>query len=230
MKLKDNVIALLITIILGVFILFVSTKGEALVSPLDVFRVYLNGKTIGYIESKDELLSIIDDKQNEIKNKYNIDKVHPPTGLKIEKVSTYNDNISSALNIYQIIEKNEPFTIDGYTITIKYTEDNKKPIYIYTLKKEYFEDAFYNTISAFVGAEALDNYKNNTQLDIKDQGERIESIYWDEDVTIKKSLISVKENIFTSSEDLSKYLLFGTTEKQKSYIVREGDNLESIIQ
>ena len=229
MKLKDNVIALLITIILGVFILFVSTKGEALVSPLDVFRVYLNGKTIGYIESKDELLSIIDDKQNEIKNKYNIDKVHPPTGLKIEKVSTYNDNISSALNIYQIIEKNEPFTIDGYTITIKYTEDNKKPIYIYTLKKEYFEDAFYNTISAFVGAEALDNYKNNTQLDIKDEGERIESIYWDEDVTIKKSLISVKENIFTSSEDLSKYLLFGTTEKQKSYIVREGDTITDIV-
>ena len=229
MKKKDNLIAIFITIILGVFILFTSTKGEALVSPLEVFKVYLNGKSIGLIKSEDELLNIIDEKQNEIKQKYNTNKVYPPNGLKIEKVSTYNDNISSAEEIYQTIEKTEPFTIDGYVITIKYEDNSKKPLYIYTLKKEYFEDAFYNTVAAFVGAEQLDNYKNNTQEEIKDEGERIESIYWDEDVTIKKSLISVKENIFTSSEDLSKYLLFGTTEKQKSYIVKDGDTINDII-
>jgi len=230
MKNKDNLIAIIITIILGIFVIFASTKGESLASPIEVYKVYLNGKTIGYIESEDELLKIIDEKQNEIKNKYGIDKVYPPTGLKIEKISTYKENIQKPEKIYNIIEETEPFTIDGYVITIKYEEDDKKPLYIYTLNKDYFEGAFYNTVAAFVGAEQLEAYKNNTQTSITDEGEHIESVYWEEDVTIKKTLISVKENIFTNKDDLSKYLLFGTTEKQQTYIVKDGDTINDIIE
>ena len=229
MKKKDNVIAILLTILLSVLILFSSTKGESLASPVLVYKVYLNGKTIGYIKSDDELLKIIDEKQNEIKNKYGVSKVYPPTGLKIEKISTYNENIQSAEEIYKIIDESGAFTIDGYIISIKYEEEDKKPLYIYTLKKEFFDEAFYNTVAAFVGAEQLDDYKNNTQEVITDEGSRIESIYWDENITTKKALISVKENIFTSADDLSKYLLFGTTEKQKSYNVKDGDNIDDII-
>lgn len=230
MKKKNNLIALVITIVLGTVILYLSMAVPSLASPIEVYKVYLNGKTIGYIESEEELLNIIDEKQNEIKNKYKISKVYPPNGLNIEKVSTYKNNIKSAEEVYNLIEQTEPFTIEGYVVTIKYQDEEKKPLYIYTLNKEYFDEAFYNAIAAFVGAEQLDAYKNNTQAEIKDEGEHIESIYWEEDITTKKALISVKENIFTSSEDLSKYLLFGTTEKQKSYIVREGDNINDIIE
>ena len=230
MNKKEKIIAILLTIFIGVIILCISTKGESLASPTEIYRVYLNGKTVGYIESEEELLKIIDDKQNEIKNRYKIDKVYPPTGLKIEKISSYKDNIQTAEEIYNAIEQMEDFTIEGYQVTIKYLEEGKKPLYIYCLEKSYFEEAFYNTVSAFVGAEELEKYKTNTQEEITDEGERIESIYWEEDITIKKALISIKENIFTSSEDLSKYLLFGTTEKQKTYTVRDGDNINDIIE
>ena len=229
MKLKDNIIAILITLVVGTLLLFSSTRGTSFASPIEVYKVYLNGKAIGYIKSEDELLDIIDDKQNEIKQKYNIDKVYPPAGLKIEKLTTYQENIQTVDEIYKIIDEEGSFTIDGYIVTIKYDEDTKEPLYIYTLDKESFEDAFYNTVAAFVGAEQLDAYKNNTQGEITDEGEHIESVYWEEDITIKKSLISVKENIFTNKEDLSKYLLFGTTEKQESYVVKDGDTINDII-
>ena len=228
MKLKSNVLAFIITIIISFAIFFIGIKGEAYSSPIDLYKVYLNGKALGFIESKDELLNIIDQKQEEIKNKFEVDKVYPPNGLNIEKISTYNEKIENAEDIYHEIESLEPFTIEGYIITIKYKDQDRSPLTIYTLKKEYFDDAFYNTIAAFVGAEDLDAYKNNTQEEIKDEGEHIESIYWEEDITIKKGLISNKEQIFTSSEDLSKYLLFGTTDKQKSYIVKDGDTINDI--
>lgn len=227
---KNNMTSILITIFIGIAILFLSSTGSSFASPIEVYKVYLNGKTIGFIESKEELLNIIDEKQNEIKNKYKIDKVYPPNGLNIEKVTTFNNNIKTAEEIYNLIEQSEPFTIEGYVVTIKYQDEDRKPLYIYTLSKEFFDEAFYNAVAAFVGAEQLDAYKNNTQAEIKEEGERIEAIYWEEDVTTKKALISVKENIFTSSEDLSKYLLFGTTEKQKTYNVKEGDTINDIIE
>ena len=230
MKKKNNIIAVFITLIISIAVVLISTNTTSLASPIEVYKVYLNGKTLGYIESKEELLNIIDEKQEEIKKKYNTNKVYPPTGLNVEKISTYKNDIKSAEEIYNLIEQNEPFTIEGYVITIKYKEEGRNPLYIYTLNKDYFDDAFYNTIAAFVGAEQLDAYKNNTQGEIKEEGEHIESIYWEEDVTTKKSLISVKENIFTNSEDLSKYLLFGTTEKQKNYTVKEGDTINDIIE
>ncbi len=230
MKNKNNIIALLITIIISIGVVLISTNSVSFASPVEVYKVYLNGKTLGYIESKEELLNIIDEKQNEIKEKYHTTKVYPPNGLNVEKISTYNNNIKSAEEIYNIIEQNDPFTIEGYIITIKYKEEGRTPLYIYTLNKENFDEAFYNTIAAFVGAEQLDAYKNNTQAEIKEEGEHIESIYWEEDVTTKKALISVNENIFTNPDDLSKYLLFGTTEKQKDYTVKEGDTINDIIE
>ena len=229
MKNKNFIITFLITIIISVCVVLLSTNVTSLASPTELYKVYLNGKTIGFIKSEEELLNIIDEKQNEIKKKYNTTKVYPPNGLNIEKVSTYNTNIKSEEEVYNIIEQTEPFTIEGYVVTIKYKEEDRAPLYIYTLNKESFDEAFYNTVAAFVGAEQLDAYKNNTQVEIKEEGEHIESIYWEEDITTKKALISVKENIFTNSDDLSKYLLFGTTEKQKSYTVKDGDTINDII-
>lgn len=52
-------------------------------------RSILNGKSVGLLDSKDDLLALVDDKQQEIKDKYNVEKVYPPATLKtIEKQLT----------------------------------------------------------------------------------------------------------------------------------------------
>ena len=97
-------------------------------------------------------------------------------------------------------------------------------------KAEYFEEAFYNVISAFVGGKELDSYKNKTQEEITDEGTKITSIYWEDEITIKPMHISTNQMIFTNTEDLSKFLLFGTVEKQKTYTVKENESIDEIIE
>ena len=209
---------------------FLSSKISEDLIPVDVYEVFVEGKSIGYLSNEEEFLKLVDDKQEAIKKNYGVDKVYPPNGLEIEKITTYNENIKSSEDIYNTIEHDSPFTIEGYTITIKYKDESKSPVVIYSLKKEYFEDAFYNLVSAFVGKDKLNSYKNKTQEEITDEGTKITSIYWNEEITIKKSLISTDKMIFTNSDDLSKYLLFGTTEKQKTYTVKENDSIDNIIE
>lgn len=85
-----------------------------------------------------------------------------------------------------------------------------------------------NTIAAFLGEDTLNRYKTDTQLEVTETGTTIENIYWDEDISIKKSYLSTEEYIFTNSEDLSKYLLFGTLEPQKTYVVQSGDDIAQV--
>ena len=47
---------------------------------------------------------------------------------------TYNKNLKTAEEIYEIIRKQSDFTIQGYTVTIKGEET--EPIYIQILKKK----------------------------------------------------------------------------------------------
>ena len=229
MKTKDKVIAFLITTVLSVLVFFIGAQNETLAAPVSVFQVYLNGKVIGYLDSKDAFLNLVDKKQESIKEKYGVDKVYPPAGLKIEKIATYESDIKTPEEIYSIIENTNPFTIDGYIIKIKYKDEKKDPVYIKVIRKDDFEKAFYNTMAAFVGSDALNAYKNNTQPEIKETGSKIKSIYWDENITIKEAYISAEEDIFTNTDELSKYLLFGTTKKQKSYVVQDGDSITDII-
>ena len=50
-----------------------------------VYRVYLKGKSLGIIKSKDSLEKYINKKQAEIKEKYNVKKVYVPSELDIVK-------------------------------------------------------------------------------------------------------------------------------------------------
>jgi murein DD-endopeptidase MepM/ murein hydrolase activator NlpD len=229
MKTKDIAISILITLVLAILVFFVGSHNETLASPVSVYQVYLNGKVIGYLDSKQAFLDLVNEKQKKIKEKYGVDKVYPPAGLKIEEIATYENDIKTPEEIYNTIENTDPFTIDRYVIKVKYKDEKKNPIIINVIKKEDFEKAFYNTMAAFVGRDALDAYKNNTQAEINETGSKIESIYWDENITTKESYISTEENIFTNSDDLSKYLLFGTTKKQKTYTVKEGDSITDIV-
>ena len=89
--------------------------------PKTAYRVYLKGKTLGLIKSKSEFENYIDKKEEEIKKKYNVDKVYTPEDLDIIKEITFEDNIKSNQEIYEEIKDISPFTINGYIIKIKGT-------------------------------------------------------------------------------------------------------------
>ena len=50
----------------------------------EVYRVYLNGKSLGIVESKEELEKYINQEQQQIKQKYGVDKVYRPKDLEIK--------------------------------------------------------------------------------------------------------------------------------------------------
>ena len=204
-----------------------------------VQQVYLNGEKIGLIEDKEELFTLIDTEQVELKEKYKVDKVYPPDGLDVKKIYTYNNNISDIKDIYNYIKDVEPFTIEGYTATITYTsevlDDNgkayiPKPKEIYLLNKDDMKTALYNTAAAFIGTDKLKDFEDGTQTEIIDTGETISSVFFQEVLTIRSDLVSTSEYIFQNSDELSQYLLFGTLDKQKSYKTKTGENLEVIAE
>ena len=204
-------------------------------APKTVYRVYLKGKSLGLIKSKKALEDYIDEKQQEIKEEYGVDNVYAPEDIDIIKVITFNEDITSVKKIYNKIEGTSPFTINGYKISIKgvsSTEghetvkgENKT---IYVIEKDTFVEAIDNTVKSFISEEDYNNFANDTQTQIDDTGKVIEKIYLENKVTIRKQNIPVDEKIYQDKVELSQYLLFGTTEKQKEYVVKAGDTITDI--
>lgn len=207
-----------ITIYLG----FGYKTGE---NPNSIYKVYLNNEVIGYIRSKSQLENYIDKKNNVYKRKYNVNKIYAPSGLEIKKISTYNKKINSVRSIYDKISKKANFTILGYKFQIK--NENKNNI-IYTTKENIFSKSVENTIKTFVGEEDYKSYKSKIKKAIETTGSKIENIYVDDTITIKEEKIPVNEKIYIDETELSKYLLFGTTDDQGKYIVKEGDTIEDV--
>ncbi|MGI6324900.1 MAG: peptidoglycan DD-metalloendopeptidase family protein [Bacilli bacterium] len=225
MKNKLSTISLVLIVILlvsSIFILGFNRKDSNV--PKTVYHVYLDGESIGYISNRKELEDYINKEQSELKKKYEVDKVHLPEGLEIQKEITYSGKIMSAKEVYEKIKDLKPFTISGYIYIIK-GQDEKR---INVLNKEIFEAAAKLTIHAFVDEDKYTAFLNETQKEIIDFGRKIEDIYIEEEIIIKRDNISTNELIFTNSEELSKYLLFGTLEKQKEYTVKLMDTIEKI--
>ena len=138
---KKFLISTIICLVLCSSIFFMGYKRVK--SPKELFRVYLDGVSIGYIESKEELEAYIDDKEDEIKKKYGVDKVFLPNNLSIEKEKTFNGHIMSPEDIYNQIKDRAPFTINGYEIRIKGVKEIKededvsttKTVVVYVLDK-----------------------------------------------------------------------------------------------
>lgn len=236
---KGKILGGIFTILIIALMFCVGFSNRIFGDPIECYQVYLDGKKIGMISSKDDLLALIDNEQTEIKEKYNVDKVYPPNGLDIKKIYTYDeDDLVDVTEIYRDIKDIKSFTISGYTVKISYNsakyydEENveldRPPVYIYMMDKDFIKTALYNTALVFVSEEEIKNYENGTQEVITDTGTTINSIYFDETITVKEDLISTNDYIFKDAEELSKYLLYGTLDKQKTYIVKSGDNLEKI--
>lgn len=213
---------IILTILIGLSVVMLGFGYNRHIEPNHYYQVYLDEKLLGTIKSKEELDSYIDKRGEYIKKKYNVDKIYRPNGLVVKKITTYDDNLKSVQEIYDAILKEKPFTIKGYQFTISDDESSQK---IYVLDKSVFENSVTATIEAFVGTEIYEKYKNDEQEQIKTTGVYANNIYIDENITIKEVEIPVNEQIYTSESELSKYLMFGTTEAQKVYTVKAGDTI-----
>ena len=212
--------------VLVLSILFVSgftSKSEEVIKSF--YRVYLDGEEVGVIESKAELENYIDKQQSILKRKFDVKNVYAPKGLDIKEYKTYDGKTDSIQTVYNRINSKKPFTIKGYEIEIKSEEENTK---LYVLSKNIFKKSMEKVVSAFIDEEDYELYLNNEQPEIKETGSIIEDIEILEDITIKEDYIPVDVEIFDDETELTKYLLFGTTEKQATYKVKTGDTIASI--
>ncbi len=232
---KKNILFVLLSLIISSFVFFVGYTKTT--KPVELYRVYLKGETIGYIKDKELLEEYIDKKQTEIKEKYGVDKVYLPNDLDIKKEVTYGKKISTEKEIYEYVKDVSPFTIDGYKITIEGLETAlddiddvvaQPDVVIYVLDKSVFEDALKTTVNVFVPQKDYKNFINKTQPAIKDVGTIIEDIYIKNRIVVSEVRISTEETIYTSRDELSKFLLFGTTNNQETYVVKAGESISDV--
>ncbi len=228
MKVRNVLLCTLITMFITslVFVMGVLDKraGEA----QEVYQVYLDGKKLGAIASEDELYNLINKEQSAIKDTYNVDKVYPPNGFNITKDITYSNKVNDVKEVYNEIKEEKPFTIKGYVITIKYQDENKKNLKINVLDKKVFLKAVDNLITSFIPEDKYEAYLKDEQLEIVDTGSLIETVYFDETITVKDAYIGTDAKIYTDEQELTKYLMFGENKSEEKYTVAQGDTISTI--
>ena len=202
--------------------------------PNEMYAIYLEGKKIGTVKSKDEFNQYINKQEERLKEQYQVEEIHTPKGVEIKKLITYSNKTNSNKEIYDMLVASENFTIKGVVVEIEKasTEENSKneTITLNLLSKEIFDESIIDIIKAFIEDQEYESFMNSSQVPITDTGELIEDIYIQEDITYKEDYISTSEKIFVDKAELTKYLLYGTTDKQDTYIVKEGDTIETIAE
>ena len=233
MNAKKRVKAICFTIILGIVIFVLGYSNTKNIMIPVKYQVYLDGKSIGLVNNRDELYNLINEEQSNIKDEYNVDQVYPPKGFEIEKYLSYDNNTSTTSDIYDQIKNSKSFTIKGYTATVSSkpteTEDAKVQFRVNVLDKKVFEEAINNLVKSFVNADQYNAYINGEVIEIKDTGERIENIYFDENITIKETYLSTEDKIFTNADDLTRYLMFND-KPAEDYVVQKGDTIKNIAE
>lgn len=233
-KKKGWTLSLVLVVILSISSLFLLgfkiTKNK---TPFELYVVYLDGEKIGVVHSKDQFNKYISEQEEKLKEKYQVNDIYTPKGVEIKKIITYDKKVNTNEEIYQKLTASENFTIKGITLEIKKEEtiDNNKTekiIKINLLDKEMFDTAIVEIIKAFVDDEKYNKFMSSTQEPITNTGEIIEDIYIQEAITYKESYIPTNETIFTNIDELKMYLMYGTTEKQSTYTVKNGDTIETI--
>lgn len=224
---------IMFTIFLCFFVFLLGFHRSISSEPIVVYSVYLDGSAIGTLASRDSFEEFINDKEEKLKEKYNVDAVYTPKGVEIKKNITYKSSVDSNQDIYNKIISNKKFTVKGYEITIvgEDTQDDvttQNVTKLYVLSKDIFDEAVVNTIKAFVDEDDYEKFVSGTQEEIKDLGSMIENIDLGETITYKETYIPTDENIFVDAQELSKYLLYGTLDEQETYKVSSSDTIESI--
>lgn len=226
-KIKTILIVILVIAFLGICYIGDNKSGDIKLANT-AYKVYLNGESLGLIKDSNELYNLINREQEAIKNEYEVDNVYPPNGFYLAEVTTYDANYSSVENVYNTIALKDDFTIKGYIVTIKSNDETKDTIKISVLDKEIFEKAIRKFVLAFISEEDYNKYINNEFGELAGIGQIIQSMKFDENISIKEGFISVKDHIYTDVDDLSQYLLFGPNAKMDSYTIKSGDDIESV--
>ena len=230
MRTKDKILLGIVGIGMFFLLFFQGFTTHAL-EPQNVYQVYLDGEKIGLVADKAELLDLINEEQQDIKDTYQVDQVYPPNGFDIVPYITYDEKIVSANEIYKEIQEKSDFTVEGYVVTItspaSETEEEKVTT-ISVLDDDIYYEAEHRFITAFVDESDYQAYLNNTQEEIVDVGSYINHMAFEETVTVKEAYISVHDKIFTDADELTQYLLYGTTDSLPTYSVVQGDTLASI--
>lgn len=227
---KDRILSIIFTLLVTVFALIpiYDFKKYKNIKPQELYRVYLNGKSIGLIKSKDKLNDYINEEQKELKEKYSVDAVYAPKSLYISKYNSYDDRTMSEEDLYSLIKNTEEFTIKGYVITIE--KENDEDIKINVLNKEAFKNAVNTVVKAFVDNDELEVFLSGEEVILKGVGKKIEDLYIKENIKIKEAFIPSNELILSDEKEITKYLLFGDEITEKYYKVKAGDTVESIAE
>lgn len=237
-----NIIGLIVSFVLSAIFVFI-LKGNTgkIKEPIEGYRVYLEGRAIGLIKSKDDLNTYINIQQEKLKDRYHVDQVYIPNDIDIVKEITYDDSLDTVEEIYKKISAISPFTIKGYQVTIDRTnttsyenddnttdENKEKVIKINIINKEIFTDAVNEVILSFVDENQYKAFINKEVLELQSTGELVENIYIEDDIRIKEANLPTNETIFMDSESLTKYLIFGNNTTDKKYTVKNGDSIDKI--
>ena len=114
---KIGLVLFVIVLISTVFVSGFQSRGD--VEPNTVYEVYLDDEVIGKVKSKEALEDYIDERGEDYKRKFNVDKVYAPNGLEIKKVVTYNEETDSISDIYEKISEKK--TIYDQRISFQYS-------------------------------------------------------------------------------------------------------------
>ena len=220
-KLKN----ILMIVILSISIFSLGFNYRQIHEPSVRYQVYLDEKIIGVIESEEELYKKIRESGNIYMDEYSVDEVYEPNGLEIKRVNTFNGKVISAQEVYEYIQNERPFTINGYQFTLRGDEDTKR---LYVTEEEVFKEAISQTIKTFVGSEEYEDYLNDAQEAITDTGSLVETVYVEENISVRETRIPVEETIYTDPQELAHFLLFGENSEQQKYYVKDGDTIESV--
>lgn len=228
MRAKNVILCTAITMVITGLVFVMGFLDDRSKEALEVYQVYLDGKSLGAITNEEELYALINQEQKDIKDEYAVDNVYPPNGFNITKEVTYNEKVQDVKDIYDEIKDKESFTVKGYSVTIKYNDEKKQDVVLHVLDKEIVVEALNDLITTFIPAEKYNAYLNDTQVEIVDTGSLIESVYFEQNITIKEDYISTDDKIFTTKEELLQYLMFGTNKASEKYTVVVGDTIESV--
>ena len=108
MSKKVKIIAIIMIVLSAFLSVGFSFKIKA---PKTVYRVYLKGKSLGIIKSKESLENYINKKQKQIKEEYGVEKVYAPEDIDIVKEITFNEDTTSIKKIYNKIEGTSPLQL-----------------------------------------------------------------------------------------------------------------------
>lgn len=229
--------SILLCIVLSIFL---SSSYRKNIEPSILYEVYLDGKIIGVVKSKNELDNYIDMQNQKYKEEYKVNRIYSPNGLETEKVLTYDTTINTVEEVYNKIQNEKPFTINGYQLTIDSTDKDAKKsdkktekinnvkIKLYVTDNSIFDDAVVSMFKTYVGTEEYEAYETETQQQITTTGTYIDNVYLKDNITIKKVKIPVTEKIYSDSNELSQFLLFGENIKKSKYIVKNGDTIDTV--